>query len=56
MYISTKQVLSRLGISRTTLHNMRRRGDFVSAHEISERRIAFSLADVDAWLASRTRP
>ena len=53
MYLSTKQVPERLGISRTTLHNMRREGRFIRAHKLSERRIGFHQAELDEWLNHR---
>lgn len=53
MFISIKQIIDRLGVSRGTLSNMRRRGDFIPSHRISERRVGFLATDFDAWLASR---
>lgn len=53
MYLSTKEVLQRLGISRTTLHTMRRKGRFIKAHKLSERRIGFDLVEFDLWLKQR---
>ena len=53
MYLSTKEVIQRLGISRTTLHNMRREGRFIRAHKLSERRIAFHEEELQEWLRHR---
>jgi len=55
MFISIKQIIARLGVSRGTLRNMRSRGDFIPSHKLSERRVGFLASDFDDWLASRQR-
>ena len=42
-----------LGISRTTLHRMRKSGDFVPAIVISKGTIGFLASDVIKWQESR---
>jgi predicted DNA-binding transcriptional regulator AlpA len=48
--ISVAEVLSKTGISRTTLHRLRCKGQFPNSVRISERRIGFFLSDVRNWL------
>jgi len=52
--ITQKEVLHELSITRTTLHRMRRNGDFIREVRISPRKIAFMRADFDNWLEGRT--
>jgi predicted DNA-binding transcriptional regulator AlpA len=54
MYISVNEVLDKTGVSRTTLHNMRRAGEFIPAHRISKRRIGFLADEFNEWVRSRS--
>lgn len=52
--LTIKQVSAALGITRVTLYKMRKRGEFINAVQVSERRIGFREADFQHWLSSRT--
>lgn len=51
--ITNKELLALLGVSHTTLYDMRNRGDFIEPVRLSPRRIAWRVAEVEAWLAAR---
>ena len=46
-------VIARLTIGRTTLHELRTKGDFPKPVKISARRIGWRLADIETWEAAR---
>jgi len=46
-------VTDRTSLSRTTLWRMVRRGEFPKPIPISPNRVAWSEAEVDAWIASK---
>ena len=51
--ITFAQVADRLGVGKTTLREMIRRGGFVKPLSLSPGRIAFIETEVDEWLAAR---
>lgn len=51
--LSTAEVITMLGIGRTTLYYMQKRGEFVPHVAISRNRIGFPEARVREWLRSR---
>ena len=52
--IDTDYILSQiLPVSRVTFYHMRKRGDFPPGIRIAPNRIAWRLASVRAWVASR---
>jgi predicted DNA-binding transcriptional regulator AlpA len=53
MFLSVKDVMNRLGISRSTLYTMRCSGQFPEAVKLSKRRIGFRLSDFESWAATR---
>lgn len=50
MFITIEEIISRLKISRTTLHTMRREGNFIKPVRIG-RSVRFSEADFQNWIA-----
>jgi len=46
-------VCSRLTIGRTTLYELRTKGDFPEPIRLSPRRVGWRLADIEAWEAAR---
>lgn len=55
-YLSPKAVTAKTSLSRTTLWRLVRRGDFPAPARLSDHRIAYSEAAVNAWLAGRAVP
>lgn len=51
--LRVKEVLRLLGISRTTLFRLRRKGDFPPAVRLSTTAIGFMAEDVSDWVNSR---
>ena len=49
--LSVRQVLEVTSLSRTTLHRLRRRGQFPPALVLSANRIGWRLVDVETWIA-----
>jgi len=52
-YISVKQVADIVGLSRSTIRRLRSRGLFPGPIRVSPGRIAWSIADINSWIASR---
>lgn len=52
-YLREKEVLDRIGISRSTLHAWCRDNLFPLPRKISEKSIRWLESEVDAWMASR---
>ncbi|WP_458370813.1 helix-turn-helix transcriptional regulator [Pseudomonas fluorescens] len=52
-YLSESQVLAQVGISRATLFRWQRDGYFPMRRKLGPKRVGWSLADVEAWFASR---
>jgi prophage regulatory protein len=46
-------VLAKTGVSRATIYRLVQRGDFPSAHKLSERTSVWNEAEVDSWLKAR---
>ena len=53
--LSTKRVQELTSLSRTTLWRLECKGLFPSRIQVSPRRVAWSEAEVSAWLESRQR-
>lgn len=53
-YLTLRDIIGRTGLSEPTLWRMRNRGDFPQPVRLSPGRVAWRLADIDAWEASRT--
>ncbi|WP_083706567.1 helix-turn-helix transcriptional regulator [Sphingomonas sp. LK11] len=51
--ITTAELTKLLGLSRTTIFELRKAGDFIEPVGLSKNRIAWRLAEVTTWLASR---
>jgi prophage regulatory protein len=51
--IRTRDLCNRLGLSRTTLHRMRERGDFPTPIQLGPNSVGWIASDVQAWLESR---
>lgn len=51
--LTVDDVLQTLGISRTTLWEMRRRGEFPEAVRLGARALRWRREDIDNWLADR---
>jgi prophage regulatory protein len=51
--IPVSEVVKRIGISRTTLWRLVQAGQFINSYRLSPGRVAFRLADVEAWIESR---
>ncbi len=52
-FLSVKQVLDRLSISRSLLLKLRKSGDFPRAVPVCEKRRAFLEHEIVAWMESR---
>lgn len=53
-YLPVKAVVAKTSLSRTTLWRLGRHGGFPPPVRLSENRVAYSEAAVNAWLATRT--
>ena len=47
-------VLAKVGISRSTLYEMKARGDFPKPVQIGARAVGWRSTDIDSWLESRS--
>jgi len=45
-----------IGISKTGLRRLMAKGEFVGTVKLSDRRIGFRIADINAWIETRTTP
>lgn len=52
-FITPKQACEKISVSRATLDRMVAAGTFVTPIRITERRLAFNEADVEAWMAGK---
>ena len=52
-FITPKQTCDRIALSRATLDRMVAAGAFPKPLRLTERRLAFNEADVDAWIAEK---
>lgn len=52
-FITPKQACERIALSRATLDRMVAAGTFPKPIRLTERRLAFNEADVDAWIAEK---
>ena len=52
-FLTPKATCERIALSRATLDRMVAAGTFVKPIRLSERRLAFNEADVEAWMAGR---
>jgi prophage regulatory protein len=48
--LSTKQVLARIGVPRSTWYDMRTRGDFPEPVKVFDHAVAWLESDVEQWL------
>jgi predicted DNA-binding transcriptional regulator AlpA len=53
--LTPDQVSQALGVTRATLWNWQRRGNFIKPLRLSRGRVAYRVEDVEAWLDSRPR-
>lgn len=53
LLMSMRQVTDTLGVSRSTLYEWRNSGSFPQGHRIGPNRIAWKVADVEAFLEAR---
>lgn len=53
-FLNERQVCERTSLSRTTLWRLRRENDFPEPVRITERRVAYRAADIDAWISKRS--
>lgn len=51
--LTFKQLRALLGLSRTFIWRLQRRGEFPAHVKVGRRRIAWRRADVEQWIASR---
>lgn len=52
--VRTKEVCKILSIGRTTLHELRKSGDFPACIVLGERAVGWKLSDIECWIASRS--
>jgi predicted DNA-binding transcriptional regulator AlpA len=53
MYLTTAEVVETVGLSRTVVWELERRGDFPSRRQISSKRVGFLASEVLEWAESR---
>jgi prophage regulatory protein len=53
--LSREQVMEITTLHFTTIYRLMAKGEFPRPHQITERRVAWSEAEVDAWIKSRPR-
>lgn len=53
--LSIREVVSRVGLSRSTIYEMIRRGEFPAPIELGPNRVGWLSDEIDAWLATRPR-
>ena len=51
--IRTNAVIDMISVSRSTLHRLRRAGEFPAAIQLSANAVGWRRSDIDAWLADR---
>lgn len=52
-FLTPKAVCSRVAVSRATLDRMVAAGSFPKPIKLTERRLAYNQADVEAWMVDR---
>ncbi|MBX7460809.1 AlpA family phage regulatory protein [Qipengyuania sp. YG19] len=52
-FLTPKAVCDKISLSRATLDRMVAAGKFPKPIQLTERRLAYSLADVEAWMTDR---
>jgi prophage regulatory protein len=52
-HIRRPEVVTKLGISKSTLYNLEKRGDFPKQRMITPRLAVWSEAEIDQWLEQR---
>ena len=52
-FLTPKAVCEKISLSRATLDRMVAAGDFVKPIRLTERRLAYNAAEVEAWMAER---
>jgi prophage regulatory protein len=52
-FLTPKAVCTKIAVSRATLDRLVAAGKFVRPIKLTDRRIAFNAADVEAWMAER---
>jgi prophage regulatory protein len=52
-FVTPKAVCGRTSLSRATLDRLVAAGDFPKPIRITDRRLAYKVADVDAWIEAR---
>ena len=53
--LTIREVVRRVGLSRSTLYELVRRGAFPAPLELAPNRVGWLHEEIDAWLASRPR-
>ncbi|MCP5244783.1 MAG: AlpA family phage regulatory protein [Burkholderiales bacterium] len=48
-----RDVIAKLGLSRSTIHRLQKAGQFVPAVQLSSRAVGFYEDDLDEWLEKR---
>ena len=51
--LRTNDVLDKISVSKSTLHRLRRRGEFPAAIRLAPNAIAWRREDINEWLAAR---
>ena len=51
--LRTSAVIDKVGLSRSTLHRLRRAGEFPAAIQLSANAVGWRAADINEWLANR---
>lgn len=51
--LNAKQVIEKIGLSRTTIWRLERKGKFPKLIALSERRVGWKLKDIEGWLSTR---
>jgi predicted DNA-binding transcriptional regulator AlpA len=54
--LSTKQVLARIGVPRSTWYEMRARGEFPAPVKVFDHAVAWRSEDIDRWCAANPTP
>jgi prophage regulatory protein len=52
--LRSREVCTRVGLSRTTLWRAVRRGDFPAPRQLTANAIGWLASEIDAWIGSRT--
>lgn len=53
--VRPREAAERIGISRSTLYAMMRRGEFVTPVRLSARKVLFRSDEIDTWIEQRTQ-